>query len=69
MVFEMIAGNGLQWSSIWKPATPDDDFLFGHVIIMMAVDTVIYLLVAVYVEAIYPGVYGVPKPWYFPLLV
>ncbi|XP_063234389.1 phospholipid-transporting ATPase ABCA3-like [Bacillus rossius redtenbacheri] len=61
-------GIGLHWSSIWKPAMPDDNFVFGHVMIMMVLDIITYLLVAVYVEAVYPGTYGVPKPWYFPLL-
>lgn len=33
--------------------------------IMLTIDSIIYLLVALYVEAIFPGDYGVPKPWYF----
>lgn len=33
--------------------------------LMLILDTFLYLFVALYVEAIYPGEYGVPKPWYF----
>jgi len=36
---------------------------------MLCVDTVLYILLAVYVEAVMPGDYGIPKPWYFPLTV
>jgi hypothetical protein len=36
---------------------------------MLLVDALIYLLLALYIEAIAPGEYGVPKPWYFPLQV
>ncbi|KAF5277495.1 hypothetical protein FQR65_LT03832 [Abscondita terminalis] len=67
MVMYEGVGEGLQWHNIWKTTTPDDNLTLGHLIIMLAVDTVIYLLVALYVEAIYPGNYGVPKPWYFPI--
>nr|CAD7595204.1 unnamed protein product [Timema genevievae] len=60
-------GQGLKWSTVWQPALPGDDFLFGHILVMMAIDSLIYFLIAIYVEAIFPGSYGVPKPWYFPL--
>jgi len=43
-------------------------FLF-QVFWMLCVDTVLYTLLAVYVEAVLPGDYGIPKPWYFPLTV
>ncbi|VEN45881.1 unnamed protein product [Callosobruchus maculatus] len=36
-------------------------------IIMLVLDTFIYLIVAVYIEAVFPGIYGVPLPWYFPV--
>ncbi|KAL1517917.1 hypothetical protein ABEB36_001617 [Hypothenemus hampei] len=34
--------------------------------VMLLVDTIIYLLIALYVEAVFPGTYGVPQKWYFP---
>lgn len=34
---------------------------------MLLVAALLYLLVALYVEQIRPGDYGVPKPWYFPV--
>ena len=47
----------------------DDDFTLLHVILMLLLDSVIYALIAWYVEAVYPGEYGIPRPVYFPLLV
>lgn len=49
--------------------SPDDDFTFADVLCMLTVDAVLYLLIALYVEAVYPGEFGVPQPWYFPVTV
>lgn len=58
---------GAQFSNIWKTVSPDDDLMLGQIMMMLIVDGIIYLLVALYVEAVFPGEYGVPKPWYFPV--
>ena len=63
------AGEGIQWQNLNRGVSPDDDFTFADVLIMLAVDAVIYLLLALYVEAVFPGEFGVPQPWYFPLTV
>ncbi|KAJ4444283.1 hypothetical protein ANN_06075, partial [Periplaneta americana] len=62
-------GEGMQWYTVWTPVTKDDKLVLGHVMVMLLADAIIYLLIALYVEAIYPGEYGVPKPWYFPFKV
>jgi ATP-binding cassette subfamily A (ABC1) protein 3 len=33
----------------------------------MAVDAVLYMLVALYLSTVVPGEFGVPQPWWFPL--
>ncbi|VVD02003.1 unnamed protein product, partial [Leptidea sinapis] len=38
----------------------------GHVVLMLILDTILYMSIAMYVEKIRPGMYGVPLPWYFP---
>ncbi|KAF5273700.1 hypothetical protein FQA39_LY07390 [Lamprigera yunnana] len=58
-------GEGLQWHNIWKTTTPDDNLTLGHLIIMLIVDSLLYLIIALYVEAVKPGEYGVPKEWFF----
>ncbi|XP_033117050.1 phospholipid-transporting ATPase ABCA1-like isoform X2 [Anneissia japonica] len=62
-----IQGTGVQWSNIAKsPVTGDNGFGFLQSIIMMWVDTVIYLILVWYIEAVFPGQYGMPRDWYFP---
>ncbi|KAF5277493.1 hypothetical protein FQR65_LT03830 [Abscondita terminalis] len=60
------AEEGIQWHNIWDTISPDEDLTLGHLMVMLAVDSLIYLLIALYVEAIFPGSFGVPKVWYFP---
>ena len=63
------ASEGIQWHNINRGVSPDDDFTFGDVLVMLTIDAVIYLLLALYIEAVYPGEFGVPQPWYFPFTV
>lgn len=60
---------GVHWNNLNQPVTIDDDLTLGHVMIMLIVDSVIYLLVMWYVEAVFPGAVGVPNPPYFFVLV
>lgn len=52
-----------------KPVSVDDNFTLAQVLGMLLLDSVLYGLVAWYVEAVFPGEYGVPQPWYFFLTV
>nr|CAB3219611.1 ATP-binding cassette sub-family A member 3-like [Phallusia mammillata] len=61
-------GTGLQWSSIHKGVTVDDNFTMVEVFLMLLLDAVLYMLLAVYIEGVWPGDYGIPKPWYFPFM-
>jgi len=65
---------GVQWSNVWAPspvtnsgAAPSDDFSLGSVFFMLIVDTVLYQVLAWYVEKVNPGTLGLPQPWYFPV--
>ncbi|CAG9584632.1 unnamed protein product [Danaus chrysippus] len=57
---------GLQWDEFFMPVSYHDQFQPGHVALMLVLDSILYMLIAVYVEKIRPGLYGVPLPWYFP---
>jgi hypothetical protein len=46
---------GVQWSNIYQGAQPNDNFTFLYCIIMMLVDSVIYILLTIYIENIFPG--------------
>ena len=63
------ASEGIQWQNVNRGVSPDDDFTFADVLVMLTIDAVIYLLLALYIEAVFPGEFGVPQPWYFPFTV
>ncbi len=46
---------GIQWSNINKGAQPNDNFTFLYCLIMMIVDSVIYMLLTLYIENVFPG--------------
>ena len=68
-VLFFFSGSGIQWDNISKGASVDDSFTMTNVLLMMIIDSVIYLLIAWYVEAVFPGEYGVPQKWYFLVTV
>ncbi|KAL3853225.1 hypothetical protein ACJMK2_016781 [Sinanodonta woodiana] len=61
-------GEGAQWSNFHKPGTVDDNFSLLNALGMLLVDTVIYMVVAWYVDNVHPGEYGVSQPFYFPFM-
>ncbi|KAL1278816.1 hypothetical protein QQF64_025489 [Cirrhinus molitorella] len=61
-------GTGIQWHNLFNSVTVDDDFSLAQVLGLLLLDSVLYALVAWYVEAVFPGEYGVPRPWYFFIL-
>ncbi|GLH10673.1 Multidrug resistance protein homolog 49 [Gryllus bimaculatus] len=69
MIMHEGTGTGQHWYNLFKPATQDDTLTLGYIFLMFIVDSLIYMLITLYVEAVFPGDYGVPKPWYFPFQV
>ncbi|XP_054620921.1 retinal-specific phospholipid-transporting ATPase ABCA4a isoform X3 [Dunckerocampus dactyliophorus] len=61
-------GQGLQWDNIQTSPLEGDEFSFLTSICMMGVDTVLYALLAWYLDNIFPGQYGIGRPFYFPLM-
>ncbi|XP_027045418.1 ATP-binding cassette sub-family A member 1-like isoform X2 [Pocillopora damicornis] len=59
-------GVGAQWSNFFSSPVSGDGFSLGYAICMMMIDAVIYGILTWYIEAILPGQYGIPRPWYFP---
>ncbi|KAL3284410.1 hypothetical protein HHI36_018570 [Cryptolaemus montrouzieri] len=55
---------GIQWENLFS-TTLDNDISCGGILIMLIVDAFLYLAIALYVEQIFPGDYGVPQKWYF----
>uniref|UniRef100_A0A8C2KTR9 ABC transporter domain-containing protein n=1 Tax=Cyprinus carpio TaxID=7962 RepID=A0A8C2KTR9_CYPCA len=59
-------GIGIQWSNIRVSPQENDRYSFIVSIFMMLFDAFIYWMLTWYIENVFPGQYGIPKPWYFP---
>lgn len=57
---------GLQYSNMFQPISTDRSLSVGTTMAFLIVDSIIYLLIALYVEKVMPGKFGVPAKWYFP---
>ncbi|CAH6793029.1 phospholipid-transporting ATPase ABCA3 [Phodopus roborovskii] len=58
-------GHGAQWYNFATKISVDDDLTLAHIIGMFLFSAFLYGLVAWYIDAVFPGKYGVPKPWNF----
>lgn len=56
------------WSNLDIPAIEDDHLSFLAIIFIMGLDAILYFLITWYIEGVFPGRYGVAKPWYFPIM-
>ncbi|KAM7418256.1 hypothetical protein PAMA_017758 [Pampus argenteus] len=59
-------GVGIQWKNLVSSPLEEDDFSLRSAIIMMYFDSFLYGVLTWYIEAVFPGQYGIPRPWYFP---
>ncbi|XP_022608774.1 ATP-binding cassette sub-family A member 2 [Seriola dumerili] len=62
-----VAGVGIQWRTISQSPVEGDDFNLGLSMMMLIIDASVYGVLTWYIEAVHPGMYGLPRPWYFPL--
>ncbi|XP_017058999.1 phospholipid-transporting ATPase ABCA3 [Drosophila ficusphila] len=58
-------GEGITWDNIFHPVSTDDDLTLFYVIMSMSCGGLIFLLICLYLEQIFPGDYGIPRKWYF----
>ena len=58
-------GIGVQWSNIANVVSVDDAMTFGTVWGLLFWDAILYALLTWYIEAVFPGDFGIPRPWYF----
>ncbi|XP_076849875.1 uncharacterized protein abca12 [Brachyhypopomus gauderio] len=59
---------GLQWGNMYVSPVANDTSSFGLLSWLLLMDSVIYFLLGAYIRMVFPGRYGVPAPWYFPVL-
>lgn len=65
IVYEDI-GVGMQWKHLMD-SPGGSAFSAGTLLIAMCVQTIVYLLIALYLEQIVPGEMGPVRKWYFPV--
>ena len=61
-----LTGVGLQWSTLSLVVGEDcHGFSIGDTFFMVFFDAILYMVACLYVEAVFPGEFGVPRPWDF----
>ncbi|XP_071885193.1 phospholipid-transporting ATPase ABCA7 isoform X1 [Anas platyrhynchos] len=61
-------GVGIQWHNLAVSPVPGDPYSFATAMGLLLLDAGLYGLATWYIEGVFPGQYGVPKPWNFPFL-
>ncbi|XP_040393589.1 phospholipid-transporting ATPase ABCA7 isoform X2 [Cygnus olor] len=61
-------GVGIQWHNLGVSPVPGDPYSFATAMGLLLLDAGLYGLATWYIEGVFPGQYGVPKPWNFPFL-
>lgn len=59
-------GTGFTWSTMFQPLNVYDDLTIGTTMVFLSLSSVVFFLLTMYIETIFPGAYGVAKSWYFP---
>ncbi|KAL2089101.1 hypothetical protein ACEWY4_016000 [Coilia grayii] len=59
-------GVGIQWSNLLSSPLRQDDYSLTTALLLMYLDSLLYAALTWYIEAVFPGQYGIPRPWYFP---
>ncbi|KAK0404670.1 hypothetical protein QR680_017563 [Steinernema hermaphroditum] len=67
VLFEEMRGTGSRFDNIFSsPLGFSDGFCIFYGLIMLLVDSLVYLILMCYLDAVIPGHNGQAKPWYFP---
>ncbi|NXP15699.1 ABCA1 protein, partial [Thinocorus orbignyianus] len=61
-------GVGIQWHNLATSPVPGDPYNFATAMGLLLLDAGLYGLATWYLEGVFPGQYGIPKPWNFPFL-
>ncbi|XP_039422071.1 phospholipid-transporting ATPase ABCA7 isoform X1 [Corvus cornix cornix] len=61
-------GVGIQWHNLGASPVPGDPYSFAAAMGLLLLDAILYGLATWYLEGVFPGQYGIPKPWNFPFL-
>ncbi|VDM68854.1 unnamed protein product, partial [Strongylus vulgaris] len=63
-----LSGVGTNWSTLFHVfGHKDSAFSVGFLMVILAFETVLYFIVALYIAKVWPGEHGIPSSWYFPV--
>lgn len=68
MNFPYFSGSGVYWRNINETLTSEDISVLDGILMMFA-DACIHLLLTWYLDNVFPGDFGIPKPFHFFLTV
>ncbi|KAG1683906.1 ATP-binding cassette sub-family A member 3 [Nymphon striatum] len=63
------SGTGVQFDNLSLPASPDDTLTLLHILIMLLLGSLLNFFFTWYIEAVRPGEYGLPQPFYFLFMI
>ncbi|XP_062816399.1 phospholipid-transporting ATPase ABCA7 isoform X1 [Anolis carolinensis] len=61
-------GVGIQWQNLNASPVEGDRYTFATSGGLLLLDALLYGVATWYIEGVFPGQYGIPKPWNFPIL-
>ncbi|XP_062985205.1 phospholipid-transporting ATPase ABCA1 [Elgaria multicarinata webbii] len=61
-------GIGVQWNNIFEYTMEKRNYSLTTSVYMMLFDALLYGLMTWYIESVFPGQFGIPRPWYFPFM-
>lgn len=61
-----INGSGCKFENLFEWQA-NLKFSFGELLIFMNIASILQLLLTVYIEHVFPGEFGIAKPWHFPI--
>ncbi|XP_041938357.1 uncharacterized protein abca12 isoform X3 [Alosa sapidissima] len=59
---------GIQWSNAYVSPIAGDTSSFGWLCWLLLIDSLVYFIIGAYIRMVFPGKYGIPAPWYFPVM-
>merc|ERR1719228_1044732 len=59
---------GLQWSNISRRPSASEEYTMATCFIMLIFDSIVYYILALYIDMIRQSEFGTALPWYFPLM-
>ena len=65
----LTAGAGIQWHNVRQPINEDNRFSMADVYLLLSINVCVHSLVFWYLDGLFPGDFGMPKPIYFPFTV